>query len=408
MTRLPRIATLLSAGLLLAACGQLIGLGDYESVEGDDAGQAGDSSGGTRGGSGGSAGLGGSGGNAGDATGGTGDRGGTGGTGGTVAAGNGGTAGDVTTAGTGGTTGGSTNEGGSSGEPPSEGGEGGRVEPPGCEQFTVGEIVDFNLEDDGTFASAVYKYAVSNLGSSLDDAIQFEFYDDDDDLDGELTGTFALGDDIDQNYETCARCVRVFQDADSTALVKTYFPISGTVTIDDTSRQMLGTPLVDYSDVTLVEVTIDETTNVSTPVIGGDCIHLDAYHQDPPAIPAEWTCPVDFYYDADCDCGCGAYDPSCSASYPNVCSFCALEGGCSTSCDDLAVDDNAVCVSPQPWTCGYESYADGVCDCGCGLVDIDCIDDTVASCTECHCGDPSDTSCSTTTVDPLDNSACLP
>jgi len=408
MTRLPRIVTLLGSGLLLAACGQLIGLGDYESVDGEG-GEAGEETGG-RSGRGGRAG---SGGTSGEATAGSGDRGGTGGsTGGS--AGSGGTAGELPgTGGSAGSTGGTgSNEGGAAGDAGS-GGEAGEPVTPGCRELTSLTRVKTTVDEtEGpAFVSTQYAYEfLPNLGSSLGDELLMEFYQSEDEgLDGAASGTFELGTDIDINFETCARCLRVFQDLGSTALEKVFFATSGTLTIAPDSLQMQGFPYMSFRDVTLVEVTIDDNV-VSTPVPGGDCLHFDSLEYNQPPPPPEWTCVGEYYVDFDCDCGCGAIDSVCESPYAASCDYCLPEGGsCAATCDDLQVDDNAVCVSPQPWTCGYFAYADGVCDCGCGITDIDCTDGSFASCEACHCpSGVTDTSCEGATVDPADNSLCLP
>jgi hypothetical protein len=62
---------------------------------------------------------------------------------------------------------------------------------------------------------------------------------------------------------------------------------------------------------------------------------------------------------------------------------------------------------PKDWTCDDSYYtANDGCDCGCGALDGDCEDATGSSCNWCYC--PGDVNnCSTTSVDPSDNSQCL-
>lgn len=405
MTRLPRIVTLLGSALLLAACGQLIGLGDYESVDGEG-GEAGEKTGG-RGGNGGS------GGNAGTATAGTGGQGGTGGSAGGTA-GKGGTAGDVGTAGSGGSTGGTgTNEGGAGGDSAGSGGEAGEAGAPGCREVTSIDYEKMTLDtEDPEFLIAEYLFAfLPNLGSTLGDQISMQFYESpDESLDGAATGTFALGTDIDANFETCARCLRLYQDAGSAALGKIFFATSGTLTVEPSSLQMAGSPYFSLRDVTLVEVTIDDD-DVSTPVPNGECVHFDALdlNREPP--PSEWTCSPDYYWDGQCDCGCGTLDPACATSYVSACEYCGNTNSCSTDgdyCSDIKIDENWTCVSPQPWTCLASDYGDGFCDCGCGVADVDCVDSSFEECIACHCDDPAVITCVGATVDPADTTLCLP
>lgn len=70
----------------------------------------------------------------------------------------------------------------------------------------------------------------------------------------------------------------------------------------------------------------------------------------------------------------------------------------------VTITDGNTGGAPNGWVCPGTFYdsADG-CDCGCGLVDPDCADATVGSCTYCDSG------CAETCeeIDPVDNSQCL-
>ena len=63
--------------------------------------------------------------------------------------------------------------------------------------------------------------------------------------------------------------------------------------------------------------------------------------------------------------------------------------------------------APPQWTCDPTYYGDQICDCGCGVIDTDCADATVASCD--YCDDTG--SCATTTcpanIDPTNNAVCV-
>jgi cysteine-rich repeat protein len=121
-----------------------------------------------------------------------------------------------------------------------------------------------------------------------------------------------------------------------------------------------------------------------------------------------WTCNP-LYYGANdgCNCGCGIVDPDCADSTLASCDGCNQPGSCSQQpCPgNINAVNNAIC----DWTCNPFYYADGnVCDCGCGIPDPDCADTTVASCQICD--DPG--SCGTgpcpANIDPQYNAWCFP
>ena len=63
--------------------------------------------------------------------------------------------------------------------------------------------------------------------------------------------------------------------------------------------------------------------------------------------------------------------------------------------------------APSQWSCDVTYYGDAICDCGCGVIDIDCADATVGSCD--YCDDSG--SCATETcpanIDPNNNAVCV-
>ncbi len=110
---------------------------------------------------------------------------------------------------------------------------------------------------------------------------------------------------------------------------------------------------------------------------------------------AGWTCDPAVYNKGDnvCDCGCGAHDPDCDAvaanppdgsncagdsSSPDCCTTFTLTGSCVRTStgfpyDALNQNDNSHCLDvPAGWTCAYVYYGDNACDCGCGVVDLNC------------------------------------
>ncbi len=128
--------------------------------------------------------------------------------------------------------------------------------------------------------------------------------------------------------------------------------------------------------------------------------------------PTAWHCDDKRYHDGySCDCGCGALDPDCSSALLESCGYCTpYIGSCSDyDCRDLDPQNNARCVDDPPpeWTCNTEYYGDRACDCGCGVVDIDCATATSASCV--FCDDPGSCSsgkCSAGQIDPNNNALC--
>jgi len=125
------------------------------------------------------------------------------------------------------------------------------------------------------------------------------------------------------------------------------------------------------------------------------------------APPAGWTCTPSTYGDGhQCECGCGLPDPDCKTADVTSCDNCLAVGSCAkTLCPStIAPGDNAHCAAPPLWTCSPGLYGDGVCNCGCGVVDIDCPDATAASCQLCDQSSCAPFQCAA--VDPNDNAHC--
>jgi hypothetical protein len=82
------------------------------------------------------------------------------------------------------------------------------------------------------------------------------------------------------------------------------------------------------------------------------------------------------------------------------CTYFGFTGGtlaCNATCDNFNL--MACTGGPPGWTCAVFYYSDAFCDCGCGVLDPDCIDGTVASCD--YCG--AEGSCNPLYVDCLGN-----
>lgn len=189
-----------------------------------------------------------------------------------------------------------------------------------------------------------------NYNGANVDILNAEFYGSavDPSFNGENAGTFDLSMNGDDNYSSCSRCMRAVSDAVS-ATPKQFFQQSGTLTIPAGSNHINGTINATLTDVTLIEVTIDTTTFVSTPVANGQCIHIASANVVatlPAMVPAAWNCSDSFFLDGqDCDCGCGAFDPDCVTSEVGACGFCDDPGSCSaTSCPGtINATNNTVC-----------------------------------------------------------------
>jgi len=92
----------------------------------------------------------------------------------------------------------------------------------------------------------------------------------------DTTGPFDLAAGGNENYATCAQCLLVLEDVDSTfGPNRVYFPTSGALTVDPSTPPITSAPLrATLEDVTLVEVTLDPNTWESTPVSNGQCLHV--------------------------------------------------------------------------------------------------------------------------------------
>ena len=105
--------------------------------------------------------------------------------------------------------------------------------------------------------------------------------------------------------------------------------------------------------------------------------------------PAGWTCLASGYDDGlECNCGCGVVDPDCEDSSVESCDVCYFSGSCAGSAcpSSIDADDNSRCDVPEGWTCTASLYGNGVCHCGCGVVDKDCSSASRDACEVCWTG----------------------
>jgi hypothetical protein len=424
-----------AACLLLGACGQLLGLNNYEEVDGG-AGTGGSSSSG-RGGRGGQS-NGGMSGNAGGpvSSGGTaGSHGGNPGAGGTGGSGTGGSnevggaggepssggnaeAGAPPRGGTGGTT---MGKGGSGNATGGKGGTGGSVAQGGggeggcSETIEIGTVGTPTTDPEPDYHYYSYEYNIDpQIDTAASDYFWLDFYTTGE-YTGDETGRFQLGTGDDANYASCSRCIWVGVDVGDSGIAKTYFYAkSGTLDIASDSEQMNGLPDMHLTDVLFSEVTIDSDTHVSTEVWGGRCLHLvSASLVITSNVPSTWKCPAYAYGGGatdGCDCGCGAVDPDCASNLVGACDYCDDQNSCAIDCSDINLSDNSTCsASNQGWTCDPLTYGDGsICNCGCGIVDYDCAGPDASYCDLCD--DPN--SCAAglsgdcSVINPTDNSKC--
>jgi hypothetical protein len=124
--------------------------------------------------------------------------------------------------------------------------------------------------------------------------------------------------------------------------------------------------------------------------------------------PNNWTCLPEKYADEKkCDCGCGVIDPDCHDETVGSCDTCWQSGSCANALcpSSIAPGDNAHCQLPADWKCYSLYYGDNNCDCGCGAVDIDCDDATIKSCFNCPAGSCGQFYCPDN-IDPENNALC--
>lgn len=72
------------------------------------------------------------------------------------------------------------------------------------------------------------------------------------------------------NFATCVQCLLLGEDWDGSSFTKFYYPSAGTLSVTNSG----GSDYLTLDTVTLVEVTIDDITDESTPVVGGSCITI--------------------------------------------------------------------------------------------------------------------------------------
>jgi len=258
------------------------------------------------------------------------------------------------------------------------------VDAPGanCTQVTVGtgQEIDPESSDDFILWSGPL---TADLGTGGDAIINFEFY-----AGGTLTGAIDLGAGMNNNYETCAACIRVLAlNAAGDAVEKRFFQSGGTMTLteDPFANQRLAGNL---TDVTLIEVTIDPMTFKSTPVPNGACISLGSPALQADAVPAAWTCAKPLFDDgATCNCACGEHDPDCDIAAAPVAGctgaqVCGADDTCISTCNVLSTPP----VGCAMGTCGFDTATQDICYTQATLVDPAVLGAACATATPFMCG----------------------
>lgn len=129
-----------------------------------------------------------------------------------------------------------------------------------------------------------------------------------------------------------------------------------------------------------------------------------------PAAPEGWTCSPFLYGNGVCHCGCGVVDVDCASASVDDCEVCwagCTGAGCPGPIDP---DNNATCTGVSPnWRCDERFWGDGsLCHCGCGAFDPDCDANDIEACDRCDF----EGSCSAGecpgTIDPDNISSCDP
>jgi hypothetical protein len=215
--------------------------------------------------------------------------------------------------------------------------------------------------------------------------LNFEFYSG---IESSLSGALDLTAGNQNNYATCAACVRIAAfDADGN-LVKEFFQDGGTLNLTEdpfTNGKLVGTA----DDVSLVEVSInrDDQSYTSTPVSGGVCLTLGALTLNADSVPVDWTCAKEAFNDgASCDCACGAHDPDCDIDdAPVVGCTGAQVCGSDDTCIDLC---NVLSTPPETCptgVCGYQTADQDICYTDTTLVDPAALGSACASADQLFC-----------------------
>ncbi|HEV8463697.1 MAG TPA: hypothetical protein VGQ63_01685 [Pseudolabrys sp.] len=111
------------------------------------------------------------------------------------------------------------------------------------------------------------------FGDAREDGVSFLFYS----FTGQLaavTGGFNLASEANSNLQTCEQCILVREDIDGQHNPTLLFQTGGTLTIDPATPPGSDPIVLTWQNVTLAEVTVDNSTGISTFVPGGQCYRI--------------------------------------------------------------------------------------------------------------------------------------
>lgn len=146
-----------------------------------------------------------------------------------------------------------------------------------CREITIDE---FRIRQDKRYVS--YEADIKeNMRGNAPDRFVLEISNI---LISELPMEFNLGSITNKDYSTCLQCALLFEDIGNetdyfSGAAKTYFQQSGGIRVDEMipdkynsmTNESRGATI---PPITLIEVTIDPSSGVTTPVQGGDCVVL--------------------------------------------------------------------------------------------------------------------------------------
>lgn len=187
----------------------------------------------------------------------------------------------------------------------------------GCIELTIDELLGTDIG-----VPIAFNDTISVGEADVPDLFRIEFYDDE-------TGTFDLSMAPEDDYATCTKCVRLFEDDDGMTLARQYYQSEGTLEIAAETPPSSLAPTLTFTGVRLVEVTISDSF-VSTPVEGGQCV--DIVDGTVETVELVEICGNDIDDDGNGVAECG--DPACAAD--PICT-----GPCTDDTTEASLGDNA-------------------------------------------------------------------
>jgi hypothetical protein len=212
-----------------------------------------------------------------------------------------------------------------------------------CATATVGTLDQVGYQPGQVI---VYNGPGGDAGDGNALTVQFEFYSG---IETSLMGTFDLTQGNQNNYKTCAVCVRAYSLDSSGMPIKQFFQSGGSVTLTEDPLTN-GHMIASFTNLQLQEVDIAQDYT-STPVANGLCASYGSPMLDHDKAPNAWTCTQAGYLDGTtCDCVCGVSDPDCDARTATT-NGCTSGQVCSAdACVTAAAND--MCSGAQTITVG--------------------------------------------------------